>query len=223
MARVVAVETPHHITQRGNARRAVFDSDGDRLAYLNLLDAYSRMHRLQIVGYCLMPNHVHLIAIPLRTDAMHRALHTAHGRYSAYLNARESRTGHIWQARFYSCPMDDNHFWTALRYVERNPVRAGMVKTAESYPWSSAAIHCGADRSPWLLDLGAWRSRWTPAEWREFLAFDPSQQAAEAEKIRARTLTGRPLGSATFARDLGFRLGRPLVPQKGGRPRLATV
>ena len=121
LARVIAEGIAHHITQRGNARRTVFDSDADRLVYLDLLRRDSRLHQCSLVGYGLMSNHVHLMVVPHRADSIAQALRRTHGRYAAYLNARQGKSGHVWQGRYYSCSLDRDHLWTALRYVECNP------------------------------------------------------------------------------------------------------
>jgi putative transposase len=133
LSRAIAVDTPHHVTQRGNSRRFVLDSDSDRLVYLDLILRFSDLYHLSLAGYCLMSNHVHLIAIPRRPDALARALRSAHGRYASYWNTKYGGNGHVWQARFYSCALDEAHFQAALRYVELIPVRAGMVRAAEDY------------------------------------------------------------------------------------------
>lgn len=216
--RVVAVGVAHHITQRGNARRLVFETDPDRLVYLSLLKQYSQLHQLSLLGYCLMSNHVHLIAVPQRPDSMALALQYTHGRYAAYLNARQSSSGHLWQGRYYSCPLERNHLWAALRYTERNPTRAGMVTQAEQYAWSSAPAHCGATDKRGVLDLEWWQQCWRPAAWREFLLATSDHDQAEAEEIRRSTHTGRPWGSQDFVRELERSLGRSLAPRKGGRP-----
>ena len=218
LARVLAVDTPYHVTQRGNARRAVFETDSDRLVYLSLLQEFARLHRLDILGYCLMRNHVHLIALPRRLDSMPRVLRCVHGRYAAYLNARRTASGHVWQGRYYSCPMDENHLWTALRYIEGNPVRAHIADPAESYIWSSARVHCNEGYSDGLVDLDMWRSRWSAEEWREFLACTNGADE-EAERIRQCTHNGRPLGPVDFVRQLELVSGRLLTAKKGGRPR----
>jgi putative transposase len=191
LARVIAEGVVHHITQRGNARRMVFESDADRLVYLDLLRRDSALHRCSLVGYCLMSNHVHLLVVPDRADSIAQALRHTHGRYAAYLNARQGKSGHVWQGRYYSCPLDRGHLWTALRYVECNPMRAGMAALPEQYRWSSAAAHCaGADRHA-FLDLDFWRAEWDGPSWQEFLRED-SDQDADAEQIRAtRILAGR--------------------------------
>jgi putative transposase len=216
LPRVVVVGVAHHVTQRGNARQVIFSSDADRVTYLELLREYSQLYGLGLLGYCLMSNHVHLIAVPQAAQSLSQSLKQAHGRYASYWNAHQSSSGHVWQGRFYSCPLDEPHLWAGLRYVELNPVRAGMVATAEHWKWSSATAHCGASPDP-MLEMDRWRKRWTVAEWREFL--DVSASEAEVSVLRHSTHTGRPLGSPGFVATLEERTRRPLAPRKGGRPK----
>ncbi len=216
LARVIALDTPHHVTQRGNARRFIFDSDQDRLVYLRLLAESCLLHRLTVAGYCLLSNHVHLIAIPHRPESLSLALKNTHGRYAAYCNARAGSSGHVWQGRYYSCPLDEPHFWAALRYVERNPVRAGLVPLPEQYAWSSAAVHCGGAVGDTLVDLSLWRQAWSPAAWRDYIRTGVSGE--EVEEIRRSTHTGRPMGTPEFVRGLERMLQRRLAPERGGRP-----
>jgi putative transposase len=157
LPRVVVVDVPHHVTQRGNARQIIFSQDSDRITYLELLRQYSGLHGLSLLGYCLMSNHVHLIAVPHSTQALAQTLKHAHGRYASYWNARQSSCGHVWQGRFYSCPLDDSHLWQALRYVELNPLRAGLVAAAEAWRWSSAAAHCGSATPDVMLEMQTWQ------------------------------------------------------------------
>ena len=219
LARVVAIGTPHHVTQRGNDRRRVFESDADRLVYLQLLQLNCQTYDLSVLGFCLMSNHVHLVVVPRHADSMALALRHAHGRYASYLNARAGTSGHIWQGRFYSCPLDARHLWAALRYTELNPVRASMVADPALYPWSSAAAHCGVAVRQLPLDLAQepWRECWSPGAWREFLEASEAQRDIAA--LRANTHTGRPLGSPEFLESLERILSRTLAPGKGGRPR----
>ena len=210
------MDTPHHVTQRGNGRRVVFETDNDRMVYLGLLQQHARLRHLAILGYCLMPNHVHLIVVPHREDSLRTALRNAHGRYAAYLNTRLATSGHVWQGRYYSCPMDDGHLWSALRYTERNPLRAGMVRDATEFPWSSARIHAGGGWDG-MIDLGPWSERWTVDEWREFLT--ATELERESDALRRSTHSGRPLGSARFVERLETALARPLAARPGGRPK----
>ncbi len=217
LPRVVITDVAHHVTQRGNARQVILADDADRIAYVELLRQYSELYRLSLLGYCLMSNHVHLIAVPHTPEALGQTLKQTHGRYAAYWNARGCSSGHVWQGRFYSCPLDESHLWTALRYVELNPVRAGMVEAAERWRWSSAAAHCVPEFSDRLVSMEPWRKRWTHSEWREHLALGES--AAEAGALRRCTHTGRPLGSSEFVARLEQATLRALAPCKGGRPK----
>src|SRR5262249_25389577 len=156
-------------------------------------------------------NHVHLIVMPRRENSLALALKDAHGRYAGYWNAAHHSSGHVWQGRFYSCPLDDAHLWIALRYVELNPVRAGLVKRAESWPWSSAFAHCERIDTPAWLDTAWWRKRWTSEAWRQYLLCPEAH--ADLRAIRSCTHTGRPLGSQAFVRKLEESTSRKLEAQ----------
>ncbi len=213
-ARVVALEVAHHITQRGNARRFVLETDAERGVYLDLLQQGIHRHGVALIGYCLMSNHVHLVAVPQSKDALARSLKQTHGRFASYWNAVNGSSGHVWQGRYYSCPLDDNHLWEALRYIELNPVRASLVVSPEDWPWSSAAAHCGIKPlGPWL-SLDAWARRWSNGQWRAYL--QATQHEASRKAIRDSTYSGRPLGSPEFTRVLEKQEHRPLTRQKPG-------
>ena len=215
LPRVIAINGYHHVTQRGNGRRFILDGDTDRSVYLDLLKQSLALHDVAMMGYCLMSNHVHLVLAPPRAESLGLALKHAHGRYASYWNATNHSSGHVWQGRYYSCPLDDPHLWEALRYTELNPVRAGLVSESESWIWSSAAVHCArVPDSAWLA-LEMWQSRWTADSWRAFLKAGESQ--SELAAIRLSTHTGRPLGTAEFVHELERSTQRPLAPQKRGR------
>jgi putative transposase len=162
-----------------------------------------------------MGNHVHLIAAPPTANALAKCFGRTHVDYARWLNVRRGETGHLWQNRFFSCPMDDRHHWEALRYIELNPVRAGLVQDAVAWPWSSAAAHAaGTDRSG-ILDLVEWSERWNPAAWREALS-EGIEDAALLERIRQATRTGRPLASEEFVRELETARHESLRPRKRG-------
>jgi len=216
LPRVVLLDVPHHVTQRGNARQVILSSDGDRITYLELLREYAQLYGLGLMGYCLMSNHVHLIAVPHAPEALSHALKQAHGRFASYWNARNCSSGHVWQGRFYSCPLDEPHLWEAMRYVELNPVRVKMVEAAEAWRWSSAAAHCGLASPEPILEMERWRKRWAVAEWRQFLA--ERESATEVRELRHSTHTGRPLGSQEFMAAVEELTSRRLVSRKGGRP-----
>jgi putative transposase len=217
IARAVAVGLPHHVTQRGNNRRLIFDCDQDRLLYLKLLRAYSERHSLRIWGYCLMDNHVHLIVVPGHPDSLARTLRQTHADYARYSNIKRCATGHFWQNRYFSCVLDTTHCWQALAYIEKNPVRAGMVTQPTEWRWSSARAHLGArDRGSWL-DLTGWRKMYNSNQWQKVLQTTVADEA-QADRIRAASRTGRPLGHINFVRKLERRLQRRLTLGKPGRP-----
>jgi putative transposase len=215
LARVIVVDVPHHVTQRGNARQVILTNDADRAIYLDLLRRYTDLHQLSLLGYCLMSNHVHLIVVPRKADSLAQTLKHAHGSYASYWNVNHSSSGHVWQGRYYSCPLDSAHLWAALRYTELNPVRAGLVRTAEEWKWSSADAHCAAAVDD-LLEMKTWRSRWNASEWREYLTGEETE--TELKSLRQSTHTGRPLGSPEFVEALEKSMHRSLAPRAAGRP-----
>lgn len=216
-ARIAIANIPHHVTQRGNARQFILATDEEREVYLDLLRKYAGLYGLSMLGYCLMSNHVHLIVVPRATDALAVALKQTHGRYAAYWNALHGSSGHVWQGRFYSCPLDLDHLWIAMRYAELNPVRAGLVAQAEIWRWSSALAHTSSRESDGLLDWETWGKRWSPESWKEYLS--AGETALEVKSIRQCTHTGRPLGGSGFVKSLEEATQRQLAPRKGGRPR----
>jgi putative transposase len=216
IARVVVPDLPYHITQRGNRRENMFFCDADWRKYLELALEYSIEFGLQILAYCLMTNHIHLVCIPLLATSLAKVFKPVHSRYAQYLNNRLGICGRLWQGRFFSCPMDSDHLWAAIRYVECNPVRAKMVDRAENYPWSSAAAHCGMRLDPILSPLPLLRPPQT-SDWSSWLA--DSEDEALLAKIRHHTRTGRPMGHQEFVADLESRVGRRVHALANGRPR----
>jgi len=212
MARVVAPGNPHHVTQRGNRRQQTFFGDDDYLEYRRLMAQWCADHRVGIWAYCLMPNHVHLVAVPRSADGLRRAIGEAHRRYTRRVNFREGWRGHLWQGRFASFVMDRPHLLRAVRYIERNPVRAGLVERAEDWPWSSAAAHlAGADDGlvsvrPMLRLVG---------DWRRYLSGPEDEELGRT--LRRHEATGRPLGDDGFLARLEARVGRILRPRPPGR------
>ena len=221
MARAVLVGVAHHLTQRGLDKRQIFVTEEDFEVYLALVRTNAKRFGAELFGYCLMPNHVHWIVLPQHEAALSRTFGDAHGRYAAYLNTKLGRSGHFWQNRFFSCSMDEAHLWAALRYVERNPVRAGMVDRASSFRWSSAAVHAGIAPRPDWLEAQPMESRFTPQQWDLFLKSD---SIAEADiELRKNTYTGRPTGSREFVEWAEAKLGRKLAAQPGGRRQRAIT
>jgi putative transposase len=211
IARVVVPGIPHHITQRGNRRQDTFFNKEDYRAYINFLDEWSRRCAVEIWAYCLMPNHVHLIAVPESEDGLRRAIGEAHKRYSNRINFREGWQGHLWQGRFFSNALDEAYLLTTTRYIEMNPVYAGLVKSPERYPWSSAGAHLnGRDdylvKVKPLLDL--------VEDWKIFLLGPIPRK--ELLSLKRHERNGRPLGDAKFIHCLEVRLGRVIQRKKPG-------
>jgi putative transposase len=217
VARIVVADCPHHVTQKGNSGQDIFFSDDDRRVFLGLLSRYARECAVAIEGYCLMTNHVHLIATPATEKSLARAMGRLNFRYAQYVNRVHGRTGHLWQNRFFSCALDDAHFWAALLYVEQNPSRAGIAPVSPQYPWSSAGVHCATTVGSGLLDLRRWRRMANEAEWEKALA--SAQASEEADLVRHHTKTGRPLGTAGFIAKIESALGRRAHAFPEGRPR----
>jgi len=211
LARVVAAGVAHHVTQRGNRRQQVFFSAEDSRTYLSLLADGCRAAGVAVWAYCLMPNHVHLILVPNDEGGLRRALGETHRRYSRRINMREGWRGYLWQGRFASVATDEAHLLACARYVELNPVRAGLAARPQQWLWSSARAHL-AGQDDELVSVGPLLDR--VPDWADFLA--GGLGAKEHAAIRSGERTGRPLGSAEFVADLEHRLARPLARKKPG-------
>jgi putative transposase len=213
IARVVAPGMPHHVTQRGNRRQQTFFNDDDYRSYQALMSEWCDAHNVEIWAYCLMPNHIHLIAVPKAKDSLKLAIGEAHRRYTRRINFREGWRGHLWQGRFSSFIMDEGYLLACTRYIELNPVRAGLAKKPEDWPWSSALPHIRGEndilvKTEPLLSM-------VKKGWDEFLLKCP--QEVDIEIFQKHERTGRPLGQEYFIEKLEVLLNRPLKLQKAGR------
>jgi putative transposase len=216
MPRAVIPGYPHHVTQRGVRSMDVFRDDNDRQLYLSLLAAQSARFGLDILAWCLMSNHIHLVALPKNPESLSRALGEAHRRYTRHVNRSVGVRGHLFQERFHSCPMDAKHLLAAARYVELNPVKAGLVRRAENWPWSSARFHLGIVRQdPLVTDatlLGLVPSR----QWPHLLR---QKERVQDETLLRHVRTGRPAGDGAFVSNLEKLSGKQMTVRKPGRPR----
>ena len=200
--RILIPGAPHHLTQRGNNKRLVFLCDEDQKRYLSLLFKYSSKRDLKILSYCLMPNHIHIVAIPKDKKSISAVLQSTQSQYSTITNSVYGNSGHIWQQRYFSCPMDNKHLVAALRYVEQNPVRAGLVKSPADYKWSSASAHVtGADPFN-ILDMKWWNRKFDPEAWSDFLIENLPDN--ELTQIREQTKTGTPLSGKRFLKKVSL-------------------
>jgi putative transposase len=205
---------PYHITQRGNRQQDVFFSDADRRRYLSWLMDYGDRLKLDVLAYCLMTNHIHLIAVPHDKESVSRVLQALQTRHSNTVNSEQGWAGHLWHGRFFSAVLDDAHLWLAARYVERNPVRAGIVKTAEEYAWSSAAFHLGLRPDRLIRSDTQWGA--AVEGWAEALHAD--EEEAELDMLRCRTQRGYPCGSESFVAEIEAMQGCKFSLRSRGRP-----
>ena len=216
IARTMAVGYPHHITQRGNNRATVFFDDEDRQTYLNLLRKYTETFNIAIWAYCIMNNHVHLLAVPETDTGLARGIGMTNMLYTQYLNRKLNQSGRVWQNRFFSCIVENNQYlWCVARYIERNPVKAGIVEDASCYRWSSATSHVMGNNDP-LLAGKSWLATDERIGYAEFLRDEDEDSATS---IRRATRTGRPFGSEQFIDQMELQLKQVLRPRAPGRPR----
>ncbi len=219
-ARAVVIGVPHHITQRGNNLQDVFFVDDDRRHYLELLKSRVEQYGLTIHAYCLMTNHVHIVATPAHEESLAKGIGRTHHSYTRYVNKLHGRSGHLWQNRFFSCPLDESYFLNTVRYVERNPVRARMVRLAWRYPWSSAGIHIAGQDASGLLSFSEWPGYYKGERWRKQLREAEDEETTGT--IRNSTFKGHALGSDRFISKIETLLGRRLRAAPMGRPRKKT-
>ena len=211
IARIIAPGIPHHVTQRGNRRMQTFFCDQDYQEYINLMAQWCNRCNVAIWAYCLMPNHVHIIAVPETEGGLRQAIGETHRRYTCMINVREGWRGHLWQGRFTSFPMDERHLLAAVHYVEMNPVRARLAADPLSWRWSSASAHMRGEDDT-LVQVSPMLG--IVEDWREFLAVEYGKE--ELEEVRRNEKTGRPLGEDAFVNKIEKLLGRSLHKQKRG-------
>ncbi|MBT7952847.1 MAG: transposase [Gammaproteobacteria bacterium] len=211
MARVVVPYYPHHVTQRGNRRQQTFFSEEDHKVYLELLAKAKDMSDVEVLAYCLMPNHVHLVVVPRRDDSLASFFSEAHRRYTRRINFREGWRGHLWQERFHSFVMDEQYLLATVRYIELNPVRARLCDRPEEWTWSSVHAHL-AGKDDMLVSVKPMLERIN--NWQNFLATYESSE--ELTTIRRHSRTGRPAGNEGFLDKLEAMTGRSFRRAKTG-------
>lgn len=194
MKRIIVSNLPHHIVQRGLNGRQTFLIDEDYAVYLEIVSHCCRQYQVEVLAYSLMPDHVHLIAIPPVKDALSRCLRVAHGRYSKYINGRTGSKGAFWQGRYASHLLDQHYLLTCARYIEINALKREYVDQPQLWPWCSAQAHIdGCDdtlvRVQPLLDR-------VGTSWHEFLAVP--RPDSEADMFYAYEKSGLPLGDEDF-------------------------
>ncbi len=210
IARLIVPGLPHHIIQRGNRRQRVFFADSDKKAYLEILKAQCERFGVVIWSYCLMDNHVHFVAVPKKEESLRSAFGQTHRRYTRMINFRERWRGYLWQGRFLSYVLDQQHLYAAVRYVETNPVKAAIVIKAQDYPWSSARTRVLKLKDELLSDFFLTEEI---QDWSDYLA---SASNKEINLIQGHLSSGKPLGSDEFIEMLEDKTGRMLRKIKPG-------
>jgi len=211
IARLVVPGYPHHVTQRGNRRQRTFFNTSDYEAYLDFILAAKQEAACDIWAYCLMPNHVHFVIVPELETSLALLFKEAHRRYTRRINFREKWRGHLWQERFHSSVMDERHLSATVRYVELNPVVAGLCAQPQDWRWSSVHAHLNMT-SDTLVSTKPMQERYP--NWVDYL--ERSQSDDTVHNIRRHTRTGRPLGSDHFIEELEVITNRSLKQRKPG-------
>ncbi len=216
IARGVAVSYPHHIVQRGNNKEDIFFHERDKERYLSLLKKFSEKWGATILAYCLMSNHVHLLAKPLKEVSLYKMMQGLTLCYTQYINRTYKRTGRLWESRYHSCIVDkEEYLWAVVRYIEQNPMRAKMVSRAEEYPHSSARAHITGSKDKILGE-----ELFAQGQRRDYSKFINSLGSEnELNEIRYYTRTGRPLGSEQFVSKMERQLQRRFTLKSPGRPK----
>lgn len=215
LARSTVIGYPHHVVQRGNDDRIVFEAGADYRRYIDWLQEYTARYAVDVWAYCLMPNHVHYVCVPLVEGALARTFNALHMKYAQYFHSRKGLTGHLWMARFLSCMLDERGVFEEIRFIENNPVRNGLVPRAEDYRWSSARHHVLGAPDP-IIQNGCFLNG-RIQDWRAYLT-DRGDEPVLRRNWQS-LKTGRPSGDADFVRLLEQVTGRKLAAAPRGRPR----
>ncbi len=226
MARLPRLTAPglaHHLIQRGNNRQSIFVDEFDRALYLRELADLAQAYRLAIHAYVLMPNHVHLLATPPERETLGRVMQALGRRYVRRFNDRHHRTGTLWEGRYRSTVVEtDRYLLACMRYIDMNPVRAGLAAEPGLFRWSSHAHYVGLRPDPLVTEHAAyWALGNTPFD-RQLAyrrLFETEQAAVEIDSIRYATHRGWALGREEFAASVELEAGRPAAPRRPGRPR----
>ena len=216
IARAVATGFPHHVIQRGNNREKVFFDKEDREKYLSLLKKYSEKWEAPILAYCLMSNHIHLLARPYREESLSKMMQGITLCYTLHINRKHQKTGRLWESRYHSCIVDkERYLWAVARYIEQNPGRAKIVRSEEDFPYSSAKAHIKGVKDEVLGD-----ELFEEGQRKNYIKFiRESITEEEMRRLKCSARTGRPFGSEEFIRKMEKKLERRFVLKSPGRPK----
>lgn len=220
IARIVGGGYPHHIVQRGNNKEKIFLDWKDYEKYFSFLEKYSEKREVSVLAYCLMQNHVHLLVRPSENDGLAKLMQGVTLCYTQYFNRKEGRTGRLWECRYHSTVVDgDSYLWRVSKYIENNPLRAGIVNRPEDYPYSSAKAHILGKKDPLLKE-----PLFDKSELNQYRSFIRSEEDKNMiGEIRKQTRLGKPLGDGAFIKTLSEKLGCSLSFRPKGRPRKGQI
>jgi len=211
---------PTHIVQRGNNRLRCFFSDNDRRFYLAQLDEMSREYKCPVHAYVLMDNHVHLLATPSTPHGLSEMMKQLGQRFAQFINRVHRRTGALWEGRFFSSVVDSgSYLFTCYRYIELNPVRAGIVQRPEDFIWSSYRANANGEESTIVTPHPQYLALAEDADDRRRsyrLLFEMSLDHGASDEIRKMARGGYAFGSDGFKERMTALSGRPMSPQKRG-------
>ena len=211
--RIVVAGELFHVTQRGNYKQRIFEDDIDRTYYLKLFEGYKNKYGLELFAFCLMDNHVHFIVRPQQINSLAQTICRTHQRYAYYFHKKKEIRGHLWQERFYSCLLYGQHILHALRYVERNPVRANIVSQPWDYSWSSTRAHLGTKYN--IITLSDPMCFIEHPTWKEFIS--EAENELSIQRLRQKTFGDSVLGSQEDIARLEQTLGRRITPAPKGK------
>jgi len=210
--RLVVPGYPHHVTQRGVRRQTTFFDELDYRRYVRLAAELLPTSSIKILAYCLMPNHIHAVVVPKEETSMATFFGPLHKIYAQHTNLRYGWAGHLWQARYYSVPMNAEHTLTAMRYVELNPLRSGLQRVPQDWPWSSARGNLRLVDDPLIPGRPALG---IVPDWSAYLSIP--EKVSALQQLRLRTNTGRPAGDESFIRRIESLTGRQIQKLPAGR------
>lgn len=215
-SRIVVLNCPHHITQRGNNKTTTFVDNEDYVKYLSFFEKFKNIYELDVYSYSLMPNHIHFKAIPNNPLSLAKTFNYTQVSYTQYFNKKYKKVGHLWQSRFFSCPLDETHSYSVSKYIEKNPVRAGLVSTPEEWQWSSAREHLGLEKG--IISLLPENKLIDVSDWKEYLL--ENLPLDKRQEIESHAISGYPLGNSLFLQNIESLFNLSLKKRPVGRPLL---
>lgn len=221
-ARLVLPNYPHHVVHRGHNKQTIFTGAHDYAAYLATLHQFRRTYGVKLHAYCLMTNHVHLLLTPTRSTGIAQLMKRVAGRYTRYYNKLARRTGTLWEGRYRSSPVDrESYLLACCRYIELNPVRAGLVVDPRQYFWSSCRHRFAGDEREFDPDSCYVAMGRTPEERRaSYAAFLMAGESPDQRRLIRESLgRGQPTAEAGPSNELAAVLGKPIVRRGPGRPK----